>query len=40
MEEFFVQGVDMFGSRIGFLKFQADIYDKQTGKKVFGDFDR
>ncbi|XP_022969883.1 nudix hydrolase 14, chloroplastic [Cucurbita maxima] len=31
-----IQGVDMFGSRIGFLKFQADIYDKQTGKKVPG----
>nr|XP_025702588.1 nudix hydrolase 14, chloroplastic isoform X1 [Arachis hypogaea] len=30
------QGVDMFGKRIGFLKFKADIYDKQMGKKVPG----
>ena len=28
------QGVDMFGKRIGFLKFKADIIDKETGKKV------
>lgn len=28
------QGVDMFGKRIGFLKFEADIFDKETGKKV------
>jgi ADP-sugar diphosphatase len=28
------QGVDMFGERIGFLKFKADIFDKETGKKV------
>lgn len=25
----------MFGNRIGFLKFKADIFDKETGKKVF-----
>lgn len=25
----------MFGNRIGFLKFIADIFDKETGKKVF-----
>lgn len=31
------QGVDMFGGRIGFLKFKADIFDKETGKKVFND---
>ncbi|CAK9311024.1 unnamed protein product [Citrullus colocynthis] len=31
-----IQGVDMFGNKIGFLKFKADIYDKQTGKKVPG----
>ncbi|XP_030441560.1 nudix hydrolase 14, chloroplastic [Syzygium oleosum] len=31
-----IQGVDMFGSRIGFLKFKADIFDKETGKKVPG----
>ncbi|XP_062147019.1 nudix hydrolase 14, chloroplastic isoform X3 [Alnus glutinosa] len=29
-----IQGVDMFGERIGFLKFKADIFDKETGKKV------
>jgi ADP-sugar diphosphatase len=26
----------MFGERIGFLKFKADIFDKETGKKVCG----
>ncbi|KAJ4831664.1 Nudix hydrolase 14, chloroplastic [Turnera subulata] len=31
-----VQGVDMFGQRIGFLKFKAEILDKETGKKVPG----
>ncbi|OMO81002.1 hypothetical protein COLO4_23815 [Corchorus olitorius] len=31
-----IQGVDMFGKRIGFLKFKADIIDKGTGKKVPG----
>lgn len=25
----------MFGKRIGFLKFTADVYDKATGKKVY-----
>lgn len=29
-----VQGVDMFGKRVGFLKFKADIFDKETGNKV------
>lgn len=29
------QSVDMFGSRLGFLKFKADVIDKETGKKVF-----
>lgn len=24
----------MFGQQIGFLKFQADVFDKQTGIKV------
>lgn len=24
----------MFGKRIGFLKFEADVIDKETGKKV------
>ncbi|XP_040365154.1 nudix hydrolase 14, chloroplastic isoform X2 [Rosa chinensis] len=31
-----IQGVDMFGKHIGFLKFQADVFDKQTGIKVPG----
>ncbi|KAE8698141.1 Nudix hydrolase 14 [Hibiscus syriacus] len=31
-----IQGVDMFGKRIGFLKFKADIIVKGTGKKVPG----
>ncbi|KAG5537100.1 hypothetical protein RHGRI_024516 [Rhododendron griersonianum] len=31
-----IQGVDMFGKRVGFLKFKADVIDKETGKKVPG----
>ncbi|KAK9277733.1 hypothetical protein L1049_007280 [Liquidambar formosana] len=31
-----IQGVDMFGKRIGFLKFKADIFDKETGQKIPG----
>ncbi|KAJ4952157.1 hypothetical protein NE237_028989 [Protea cynaroides] len=31
-----IQGVDMFGKRIGFLKFTADVFDMETGKKVPG----
>ncbi|GFP81840.1 nudix hydrolase 14 chloroplastic [Phtheirospermum japonicum] len=31
-----IQGVDMFGNRVGFLKFKADIIDKETGNKVPG----
>ncbi|KAI8014769.1 hypothetical protein LOK49_LG05G01960 [Camellia lanceoleosa] len=27
-------GVDMFGKRVGFFKFNADVIDKATGKKV------
>lgn len=38
LKQVLIQGVDMFGSKIGFLKFKADIYDKLTGKKVFGDY--
>ncbi|PHU28305.1 Nudix hydrolase 14, chloroplastic [Capsicum chinense] len=30
------QDVDMFGKRLGFLKFKADIIDKETGQKVPG----
>jgi hypothetical protein len=29
-----VQGVDMFGERVGFLKFKADIFDEKTKAKV------
>ncbi|GAB2209837.1 hypothetical protein Droror1_Dr00027062, partial [Drosera rotundifolia] len=29
-------GVDYFGKRVGFLKFKADIIDKETGHKVPG----
>ncbi|RVX09024.1 Nudix hydrolase 14, chloroplastic [Vitis vinifera] len=36
LERVLIQGVDMFGNRIGFLKFKADILDKETGKKVPG----
>ena len=28
------QGVDMFGQRVGFLKFKADIVDEETKAKV------
>ncbi|XP_057520073.1 nudix hydrolase 14, chloroplastic-like [Amaranthus tricolor] len=31
-----IQGVDYFGKRIGFLKFKAEIIDKETGKQVPG----
>ncbi|KAG9445161.1 hypothetical protein H6P81_016501 [Aristolochia fimbriata] len=31
-----IQGVDMFGRRIGFLKFKADVVDKETGQKIPG----
>ncbi|XP_050227530.1 nudix hydrolase 14, chloroplastic [Mercurialis annua] len=31
-----IQGVDMFGYRIGFLKFKADIIDQETGQTVPG----
>ncbi|CAL5437205.1 unnamed protein product [Camellia sinensis] len=30
------RGVDMFGKRVGFVKFNADVIDKATGKKVPG----
>ncbi|MED6133971.1 Nudix hydrolase 14, chloroplastic [Stylosanthes scabra] len=36
LKQVLIQGVDMFGKRIGFLKFKADIYDKETGNKVPG----
>ncbi|KAH9311887.1 hypothetical protein KI387_026922, partial [Taxus chinensis] len=28
-----IQGVDMFGERIGFLKFKAEVVDNATGSK-------
>ncbi|KAJ8766149.1 hypothetical protein K2173_021666 [Erythroxylum novogranatense] len=31
-----IQGVDMFGQRLGFLKFKANIIDKETEEKVPG----
>ncbi|XP_078161928.1 nudix hydrolase homolog 14 [Carex rostrata] len=31
-----IQGVDMFGSRVGFLKFKADIIDEETGARIPG----
>ncbi|KAJ6823072.1 putative nudix hydrolase 14, chloroplastic [Iris pallida] len=31
-----IQGVDMFGRRVGFLKFKADVFDKETGTKIPG----
>ncbi|KAK2989137.1 hypothetical protein RJ640_027211 [Escallonia rubra] len=36
LRQVLIQGVDMFGKRIGFLKFKADILDRETGKKVPG----
>lgn len=36
LKQVIIQGVDMFGTRIGFLKFKADILDKETGHKVPG----
>ncbi|XP_004966610.1 nudix hydrolase 14, chloroplastic [Setaria italica] len=31
-----IQGVDMFGKRVGFMKFKADIIDEETKTKVPG----
>ena len=31
-----LQSVDMFGSRVGFIKFEAEAYDRTTGEKVSG----
>uniref|UniRef100_A0A5B7B1G3 Nudix hydrolase domain-containing protein n=1 Tax=Davidia involucrata TaxID=16924 RepID=A0A5B7B1G3_DAVIN len=36
LRQVLIQGVDMFGKRVGFLKFKADVIDKETGKKVPG----
>eukprot|EP00252_Welwitschia_mirabilis_P011365 TRINITY_DN2555_c0_g1_i1.p1 TRINITY_DN2555_c0_g1~~TRINITY_DN2555_c0_g1_i1.p1 ORF type:complete len:335 (+),score=73.87 TRINITY_DN2555_c0_g1_i1:65-1069(+) len=31
-----IQNVDIFGERVGFLKFKADVFDNTTGKKLPG----
>ncbi|XP_077235120.1 nudix hydrolase homolog 14 [Tasmannia lanceolata] len=36
LKQVLIQGVDMFGRRVGFLKFKADVLDKETGQKVPG----
>ncbi|WJX94605.1 Nudix hydrolase 14, chloroplastic [Trifolium repens] len=36
LSQVLIQGVDMFGKRIGFLKFKAEIFDNDTGNKVPG----
>ncbi|XP_010455619.1 PREDICTED: nudix hydrolase 14, chloroplastic [Camelina sativa] len=36
LKQVLIQGVDMFGKRIGFLKFKADIFDNETSQKVPG----
>ncbi|XP_011081073.1 nudix hydrolase 14, chloroplastic [Sesamum indicum] len=36
LRQVLIQSVDMFGSRVGFLKFKADVIDKETGQKVPG----
>ncbi|XP_042051201.1 nudix hydrolase 14, chloroplastic-like isoform X3 [Salvia splendens] len=36
LRQVIIQGIDMFGKRVGFLKFKADIVHKQSGNKVPG----
>ncbi|XP_057812219.1 nudix hydrolase 14, chloroplastic isoform X1 [Salvia miltiorrhiza] len=36
LRQVIIQGIDMFGKRVGFLKFKADVVHKQTGNKVPG----
>ncbi|XP_019239951.1 PREDICTED: nudix hydrolase 14, chloroplastic isoform X1 [Nicotiana attenuata] len=36
LRQVLIQGVDMFGNHLGFLKFKTDIIDKETGQKVPG----
>ncbi|KAK1307291.1 hypothetical protein QJS10_CPA10g00743 [Acorus calamus] len=36
LREVQIQGVDMFGRRVGFLKFKADVTERDTGTKVPG----
>ena len=33
-----LQGLDMFGRKVGFLKFKADVVDNETGQKVVNQF--
>ena len=30
------QSIDMFGSRVGFIKFEAEVYDRTTGERMSG----
>ncbi|KAI4977223.1 hypothetical protein ZWY2020_052013 [Hordeum vulgare] len=36
LRQILIQGVDMFGQRVGFLKFKADIVDDETRAKIPG----
>ncbi|VAI69386.1 unnamed protein product [Triticum turgidum subsp. durum] len=36
LRQILIQGVDMFGQRVGFLKFKADIVDEETQSKIPG----
>ncbi|KAM0834194.1 hypothetical protein ACQ4PT_063775 [Festuca glaucescens] len=36
LTQILIQGVDMFGERLGFLKFKADIVDEETKAKIPG----
>ncbi|XP_044956641.1 nudix hydrolase 14, chloroplastic [Hordeum vulgare subsp. vulgare] len=36
LRQILIQGVDMFGQRVGFLKFKADIVDEETRAKIPG----
>uniref|UniRef100_J3MAY3 Nudix hydrolase domain-containing protein n=2 Tax=Oryza brachyantha TaxID=4533 RepID=J3MAY3_ORYBR len=36
LRQILIQGIDMFGERVGFVKFKADIVDEETKAKVPG----
>ncbi|WOL19171.1 hypothetical protein Cni_G27968 [Canna indica] len=36
LRQVYIQGVDMFGRGVGFLKFKADVFEKETQKKIPG----
>ncbi|CAL9087863.1 NUDIX domain [Musa troglodytarum] len=36
LRQVYIQGVDMFGRGVGFLKFKADVFDKETKAKIPG----